>query len=42
LTRISNNTEYDKHKAEHHLFIHGWIEYFQVADMQSYQKHTAE
>lgn len=42
LTGRSNGMGYDKRKAELHLFIGGWIEYFQLADMQSYLKRIDE
>lgn len=42
LTVRSNGMGYDKRKAKLHLLIRGWIEYFQVADMQSYLKRIDE
>lgn len=33
---------YDKRKAELNQFMRGWIEYFQLADMHSYQKRIDE
>ena len=42
LTGRSNGMGYDKRKAKLHQFIRGWIEYFQLADMQSYLKRIDE
>jgi group II intron reverse transcriptase/maturase len=42
LTGRSNCMCYDKHKAKLHLFMRGWIEYFQLADMQSCLKRIDE
>ncbi len=42
LTGRSNGMGYDKRKAGLHLFMRGWIEYFQLADMQSYLKRIDE
>lgn len=42
LTGRSNGLGYDKRKAKLHQFIRGWIEYFQLADMQSYLKRIDE
>lgn len=42
LTGRSNGMGYDKRKSKLHLFIRGWIEYFQLADMQSHLKRIDE
>jgi hypothetical protein len=42
LTGRSNGMSYDKRKAALHQFMRGWIEYFQLADMQSYLKRIDE
>jgi hypothetical protein len=42
LTGRSNGMGYDKRKAELHLFMRGWIEYFQLADMQRSLKRIDE
>lgn len=42
LTGRSNGMGYDKRKVELRLFIRGWIDYFQLADMQSYLKRIDE
>lgn len=42
LSGRSNGMGYDKRKSELHRFMRGWIEYFQLADMQSYLKRIDE
>lgn len=38
LTGRSNGMGYEQRKTRLHLFMRGWIEYFKLADMQSYLK----
>lgn len=42
LTGRSNGMGYEQRKSKLHLFIRSWIEYFQLADMQSYLKRIDE
>ena len=42
LTGRSNGMGYEQRKSKLHLFIRGWIGYFQLADMQSHLKRIDE
>ena len=42
LTGRNNSMGYAQRKPELHLFSRGWIEFFQLADMQSYLKRIDE